>query len=108
VLEAALLGVPSVLFYITSAAQARYARKMYASIGGRWIGLPNLVLQRTVIPELWQEDATASALSEEMRKILLDPTVQLASLAHLRDALGPPDALERIARFVYEQVAMAS
>jgi len=108
VLEAALLGVPSVLFYITSTAQARYARKMYARIGGRWIGLPNLVLQRTVIPELWQENATASALREEMRKILLDPSVQLASLARLRDALGPADALERIAGFVYEQVAAAS
>jgi lipid-A-disaccharide synthase len=103
VLEAALLGVPSVLFYITSAAQARYARKMYARIGGRWIGLPNLVLQKTAIPELWQEDATASALCEEMHKTLRDPSAQLTSLAALRDALGPADALERIANFVYEQ-----
>lgn len=105
VLEAALLGVPSVLFYITSAAQARYARQMYARIGGRWIGLPNLVLQKTAIPELWQEDATASALVDEMHKILRDPSVQIASLAGLRDALGPADALERIASFVHERAA---
>lgn len=103
VLEAALLGVPSVLFYITSTAQARYARQMYARIGGRWIGLPNLVLQKTVVPELWQEDATASALVEEMHKIFRDPSVQTSGLAGLRDALGPPDALERIARFVHDQ-----
>jgi lipid-A-disaccharide synthase len=105
VLEAALLGVPSVLFYVTSPAQARYARQMYARIGGRWIGLPNLVLQKTVIPELWQEDATAPALCEEMRKILRDPSAQLSALAPLRDALGPADALDRIARFVYEQAS---
>ena len=102
VLEASLLGVPSVLFYITSPAQAKMARRMYARMGGKWIGLPNLVLGRTVVPELWQENATASALAEEMHKILHDPSVQLRDLAPLRDALGPPDALQRIGRFVLE------
>jgi len=103
VLEAALLGVPSVLFYVTSKTQARMARRMYAKLGGKWIGLPNLVLQRGAIPELWQENVTASALVEELRKILLDPSKQLAQLAGLRAALGPDDALERIAKFVLAQ-----
>jgi lipid-A-disaccharide synthase len=102
VLEAALLGVPSVLLYITSAAQARIGRRVYARVGGRWIGLPNLVLERLVIPELWQEAATPAALAEEMRKILSDPAAQLQELSGLRAALGPPDALERIARFVLD------
>lgn len=102
VLEAALIGVPSVLFYVTSETQAKMARRMYARIGGRWIGLPNLVLGRTVIPELWQEQATGPALAEELRAILRDPGAQLRELAGLRAALGPPDALERIARFVLE------
>ncbi|MGH7714421.1 MAG: hypothetical protein ACREML_00345, partial [Vulcanimicrobiaceae bacterium] len=103
VLEAALLGVPSVLFYVTSAAQARMARRMYARLNGKWIGLPNLVLQRSVIPELWQEDVTASALVEELRKVLLDPKRQLAQLEDLRTMLGPPDALAQIAAFVVQQ-----
>ena len=102
VLEASLLGVPCVLFYVTSPAQARYARRMYARIGGRWIGLPNLVLGRTVVPELWQEDVTGAALCEELRKILQDPQAQLDQLAGLRSALGPSDALERVARFVLD------
>ncbi|HEY1728537.1 MAG TPA: hypothetical protein VGG22_09210 [Candidatus Baltobacteraceae bacterium] len=104
VLEAALLGVPSVLFYVTSDTQARMARRMYAKMGGKWIGLPNLVLQRGVIPELWQENVTASALVEELRKILLDPSQQLAQLAGLHAALGPADALDQIAAFVLAQV----
>lgn len=108
VLEAALMGVPSVLFYITSPAQARYARKMYARIGGRFIGLPNLVLQRSVIPELWQEYATPSGLCEELRKVLAEPEAQLRELAGLRDALGSADALHRVARFVLEQVTGAA
>ncbi len=104
VLEAALLGVPSVLFYVTSETQAHMARRMYAKLGGKWIGLPNLVLQRSVIPELWQENATPSALVEELRKILLDPSKQLAELAGLREALGPSDALEQIAAFVLTRI----
>ena len=100
VLEAALIGVPSILLYITSEAQARMARRVYARIGGRWIGLPNLVLGRTAIPELVQEQATGSALADEMHKLLLDPGAQVRALADLRPALGPPDALERCARFV--------
>jgi lipid-A-disaccharide synthase len=76
---------------------------MYARMGGKWIGLPNLVLQRSVIPELWQENVTASALVEELRKILLDPGRQLAQLEALRPALGPADALEQIAAFVLAQ-----
>lgn len=103
VLEAALLGVPCVLFYVTSETQARLARRMYAKLGGKWIGLPNLVLQRSVIPELWQENATPTALVEALRTILLDPSQQLAQLAGLRAALGPPDALEQIAAFVLTQ-----
>jgi lipid-A-disaccharide synthase len=106
VLEAALLGVPSVLFYITSAAQAKMARRMYARMGGRWIGLPNLVLGRGVIPELWQECATPAALAEELHKILNDPAPQLRDLEGLRPALGPPNALERIATFVLEQAQL--
>ena len=105
VLEAALIGVPSILLYITSEAQARMARRMYARIGGRWIGLPNLVLGRTVIPEFWQEQATGSALVDEMHRLLLDPAAQVRQLEDLRPALGPPDALERCARFVLDAAA---
>jgi lipid-A-disaccharide synthase len=105
VLEAALLGVPSILLYITSEAQAKLARRMYAKIGGRFIGLPNLVLNRAVIPELWQEQATPDALAGEMRGILADPSVQLMALRGLRDALGSPDAIERSARFALDAAA---
>ena len=100
VLEAALLGVPSLLFYVLSPAQARIARRVYGRVRGRWIGLPNLVLGRAAIPELFQEAATPQALASEMGTILSDPSAQLSELAGLRAALGPSDALERIAGFV--------
>lgn len=107
VLEAALMGVPSVLLYITSEAQARMGRRMYARIGGRWIGLPNLVLGRGVIPEFWQEEATGGTLADAMRGILLDPQAQLRELSALRAALGPSNALEHCARFVLDAGAKA-
>ncbi|MBV8601601.1 MAG: hypothetical protein JO359_08575, partial [Candidatus Eremiobacteraeota bacterium] len=105
VLEAALMGVPSILLYVTSEAQAKMARRMYAKIGGRYLGLPNLVLDRAVIPEFWQEEATGSALAEAMRTILRDPQAQLDDLKGLRAALGPADALEQCARFALDAAA---
>ncbi|MBV8150443.1 MAG: hypothetical protein JO101_12425 [Candidatus Eremiobacteraeota bacterium] len=103
VLEAALMGIPSVLLYITSNAQARIARRVMAPIGREFIGLPNLVLGRAVVPEILQDSATPWALTSAMREILRHPEVQLDALGGLREALGPPDALDRCAEFVLER-----
>lgn len=97
VLEAALMSVPSVALYVVSAAQARYGRRVYR---GRYVTLPNLVLQRAVVPEILQEAATPERLAAELDAILTDPQPQLDGFAAVREALGPPDALEQWARFV--------
>jgi lipid-A-disaccharide synthase len=107
VLEAALLGVASVVLYITSPAQARIAERIYRRIRGRWFCLPNLILSRGVVAELWQGAATPAALATELRALLRDPSAQLRELSGLRAALGPADALQRAARFVLGAAAPA-
>jgi len=97
VLEAALVGVPSLALYVLSEAQAKIARRVYK---GRYITLPNLVLDAPVIPELLQEAATPDALAATLLELLANPGTQLAAFAELRARLGPPDALERCAQFV--------
>ena len=52
-----------------------------------------------IVPELLQEDATPSALAAALEHKLNAPGEQLAGFRRLRDALGPPDSLERCARF---------
>lgn len=96
VLEAALLEVPTVALYVLSDAQARIARRVYH---GRFITLPNLVLDEPIVPELLQEAATPAALADALDALLADPAAQRAGLRRVRAALGPPDALERSAAF---------
>jgi lipid-A-disaccharide synthase len=97
VLEAALVGVPSLALYVLSEAQAKIARRVYK---GRYITLPNLILDAPVVPELLQEAATPDALAAALTALLDRPAAQLAQFADLRVRLGPPDALARCAEFV--------
>jgi lipid-A-disaccharide synthase len=96
VLEAALLEVPTIAMYVLSDAQAKIARRVYKRT---YVSLPNLVLNEPVVPELLQEGATPQALADALEAALAAPGAQLADFRRLRTALGPPDTLERCARF---------
>ncbi len=101
VLEAALREVPCVSLYVTSDAQAKIARRVYRR---RFITLPNILLDRALVPELLQEDATPVRLAVAIGELLADPGAQLAGMREMRALLGPPDALARCAEFVAEIV----
>ena len=97
VLETFLSGVPAVALYVISPALVRHARRVYR---GKYITLPNLILEREVVPELLQEAATPPHLAQAMEETLRDPQRQYREIGQLRAALGPADALERCAAFV--------
>jgi len=97
VLETALLGVPSVALYIITPILVRHARRVYPA--GKFITLPNLILERAVVPELLQDDATPERLAFEMERVLANPGAQYHQLTELREKLGSPDALDECARF---------
>jgi lipid-A-disaccharide synthase len=101
VLEAALIGVPTIALYVLSEATARIARRVYHR---PYITLPNLVLDEPVIPEYLQEAATPMALADGLDDALAFPARQSDAFARLRDALGPPDSLDRCARFTLSLV----
>ena len=96
VLEAALTGIPTVAFYVLGEAQARIARRVYRRA---YYTLPNLVLDERAVPELMQEQATPMALAEALVHALDHPDEQADAFRRLREALGPPDSLDRCARF---------
>jgi len=106
-LEAALVGVPQIVFYVVSPAQYRVAQRRLPKALLSSIALPNLVLQRRIVPELLQHEFTPVRLLEETLKIL-DQDVERDRMRsdydELRIALGPPDSLERIAGFVVNQL----
>jgi lipid-A-disaccharide synthase len=97
VLEAALIETPAVALYVLTDAQARIARRVYT---GRYVTLPNLVLDEPVVPELLQEAATPAAVAGTLLELLDAPDAQRDGYARARAALGPPDALQRNADWV--------
>jgi lipid-A-disaccharide synthase len=107
VLETALVGVPQVVFYVVSPAQARVALRRLPKALLSSIALPNLVMQRPIVPELLQDAFTPARLIEQTLR-LLDQDAERermrADYEELRAALGPPDSLDRIAAFIVEQL----
>jgi lipid-A-disaccharide synthase len=95
-LECALLGVPCIGIYVIPPVLIRYGHRM---IRHRYIMLPNLVLGREVIPELLQERATPEALADALEAEIENPARQYEQFAQMREALGPPDALQRCASY---------
>ena len=99
-LEAALLGAPMILCYRVSRTTELVARLLSRV---QWIGLPNLVSGRSVVPELIQGQVTGERLAAEATRLLDDPvaaTAQRAAFKELRARLGEPGVGRRAARAV--------
>lgn len=97
VLEAALREVPTVALYVIASSQVPIAKRLMR--GRRFITLPNILLDRALVPELLQDAATPDALAAAAEELLDAPQAQLAGYRELRDRLGPADALQRCAAF---------
>src|SRR5262249_4287460 len=98
-LEGALLGVPFVGIYVVPPVLVRYGHRM---IRHGCITPPKLVLESEVVPELLQERATPQALADALEAEIANPSRQYAEFLKLREALGPPDALQRCASYAVE------
>jgi lipid-A-disaccharide synthase len=70
-LEAALARCPHVIFYRVSPFTYRVVRRRILL---PWVGLPNILARRFVVPELLQHDATVANLSQAVQN-LYDDTV---------------------------------
>ncbi len=104
-LEAALLGIPLVLFYRVNWFDYSLGWLLVNS-GlmklGRF-GLPNLLLGEDIVPELLQNEATPVRLYSEAMALLEEGPRRhrmLADLARVRAVLGPPGSVARIGAFV--------
>ena len=108
-LEAAILGKPMVILYKMSCwnkPQYWLARKSLPP----YIGLPNLLANRRVVPEFVQDDATPDALAECVIDYLLEPDRMLRTredLGAVRALLGEPGGAARTARLAVELVEAA-
>ncbi|HEX8962084.1 MAG TPA: lipid-A-disaccharide synthase, partial [Rhodocyclaceae bacterium] len=71
-LEAALLKTPMVIAYRMSPWSWRLMKRMRYQ---PWVGLPNILAGRFVVPEFLQDDATPDNLAQALANLVLDRTV---------------------------------
>jgi lipid-A-disaccharide synthase len=104
-LEAAILGTPLLITYRVGTLTWLIGSFL---VRVRWCGLPNLVAERTVVPELVQAEATPERLAAEALRLLERPADLAAmreALAEVRHRLGAPGATERAAREILALIA---
>ena len=88
-LELALAGVPTVLSYRVAWLSYKIAT---ARTTLKLVGLPNIVLNRMLMPELLQDQCRADLLAAALAKLLDDPAAraaQIDGMAEVRALLSP-------------------
>ena len=98
-LEAALCGLGSVIVYKTNPV-TYFIAKLVVNIPH--IGLPNIVAAKSVLPELIQNDFTPAKVAQEALA-LLEPernAKMKEDLAYVKERLGKPGAVGRVAELV--------
>jgi lipid-A-disaccharide synthase len=98
-LETALIGTPQVIVYRLSPL-TWIIGKLLMKV--KHLGLPNLIVGSSVVPELLQDDLQSEALAERAAEILSAPEDQERALVGLRARLGDRGAADRAADAVLE------
>ncbi|SDE98854.1 lipid-A-disaccharide synthase [Sporolituus thermophilus] len=104
-LETSLMGVPTVIIYKV-AALTYFLGKFLVKIP--YIGLPNIIAGRQVVPELLQDAANPDNVAREALALLTDDARRaqtLRDLSEVRAKLGEAGAVQRVARVVLEVAA---
>ncbi len=103
-LELALLDVPQVVFYRVSPFTYWVARTLF-NFSIPFMSPPNLVMMRSIVPELLQEQATPENIVKESLELLLNPDRRQQTLKdyqEMRRLLGEVGVCDRAAREILQ------
>lgn len=106
-LEAALLNTPMLIVYRGDWLMNAEYKLRKRRLNLRWIGLPNLILQRDVCPEFIQDSATPPALTRALLGLLQNPDQQQAqreSFREIRRILGEGSQLREGYEWIVEML----
>jgi lipid-A-disaccharide synthase len=109
-LEATLLGIPMVIVYRVSTLTylVALAAIRLGLLPAYRVGAPNVILERTAIPELLQRDLTPDALASEAAAILASPERQREQRMALRSASLRLTGDRTLARIVDALIGLGS
>ena len=102
-LEAALLGTKHIITYKTGFFNYAIAKSL---VKVDYIGLPNLILGKEVVPELIQGNCTSETISNNLKAVLKNND-QLVQFNELKNALGKTGASKRIASYVLKDSSIS-
>ena len=103
-LEAAIMGIPMMIIYCGSAIM-RFEFLFRKSILENYIGMPNIVADRGVCPELINEDVTPEKLADIALSLFGNEdriSKMKSELSDVKNKIGSPGAAGRAARAVLE------
>jgi lipid-A-disaccharide synthase len=103
-LELALLDVPQVVLYRVSPLTYWIARTFF-KFSIPFMSPPNLVVMRSIVPELLQEQATPENIVQESLELLLNPERRKQTLAdyqEMRRLLGEVGVCDRAAKEILQ------
>ena len=102
-LEAALCRTPTVVMYRVSKAVVLEA-KLIGFKRPKFIALPNILLDRMVVPEFVQDEATPKTIAEALRELDSGARreAQLLAFEELNQILGPDDAITETAKWIHD------
>ena len=99
-LETALLKVPCVIFYRSSLISFLIFNLFSLT---KYIGLPNIIMDRQVVPELIQNKLNTRSLSSEIIKLVENPDLrhkQISEFKTLKKKLGSKSASKTMAEMI--------
>ena len=104
-LETAVINIPQVVCYIIELGRfTSLLRKIFLKI--QWISLVNLVMNKEIVREFFQENCKPKAIAEELKKLLGEGSYReemLQNYSLMLAKLGPPGCADRAAE---EMVAL--
>jgi lipid-A-disaccharide synthase len=106
-LEAALCRCPMVVLYKLSPAMVREA-KLIRMKRPKFISLPNILMDREIVPEIAGEDVRPEHVRAELDSLLFGEQVrakQLRDFEELDRILGPSDAITKTAELALKMVS---
>ena len=103
-LEAAILGVPMVIIYKMHAFTYWLAKKI---IKIKYIGLPNILANRAIMPELIQKEARSENIVQAAVRFINDDNYlsdTQQALAKIRTSLGAAGTAEKVAQLALQMI----
>ena len=99
-LEAAIYGIPMVIIYKMNYLSWWLSKLLVKT---KFAGMPNLIANRIIVPELLQSQLKAVPISKQIIRMInpgLARENTLQNLSNVRDALGDGNASSKAASFI--------